>query len=58
MKKTRTPPSFRLAGAALPSGCAAVYVPANLANSRTASRSYLFGGGLVLRPDLLRNRDQ
>lgn len=32
--------------------------PANPASSRTASRSYLFGGGLVLRPDLLRHRDQ
>jgi len=31
--------------------------PANPANARTASWSYLFGGGLVLRPDLLRHRE-
>ena len=30
---------------------------ANPANDRTASWSYLFGGGLVLRPDLLRHRE-
>ena len=31
---------------------------ANPADGRTASTSYLFGGGLILRPDLLRHRDQ
>lgn len=31
--------------------------PANPANARTASMSYLFSGGLVLRPDLLRHRE-
>lgn len=30
---------------------------ANPADGRTASRSYLFGGGVILRPDLLRHRD-
>ena len=35
-----------------------VYVdPANPANARTAAQSYLFGGGLILRPDLLRHRE-
>ena len=32
--------------------------PANPANARTASQSYLVGGGLVLRPDLLWHREK
>ena len=30
---------------------------ANPADGRTASKSYLFGGGVILRPDLLRHHD-
>ena len=32
--------------------------PANPYDNRVASRSYLFGGGFILRPDLLHHREK